>query len=103
MPALPARVRLSRLTEPPGQGVLAQLRRLSPHAPLARLAELPSPALACFVALAGGKIVGFLLAEGVPGENGAGAWRETLALEASWRGRGIEDALRGERVRLKAP
>ena len=41
--------------------------------------------------IAGGKTVGYLLAE-----REDGGWRETLALEPSWRGRGIEEALREE-------
>lgn len=90
---LPARVRLSRLPGPPGNALQAQLRRLNPeHADLfKRLSELPSPDLACTVVIAGGKIVGYLLAEREEGE-----WSETLALEPAWRGRGIEEALREE-------
>lgn len=84
---LPARVRLSRLPGPPGDALLAQMRRLSPHAPLEVLRELPSPTVTCLVVIAGGSLVGFLLRSGE---------EEHLALEATWRGRGIEDALREE-------
>ena len=85
---LPARVRLSRLPAPPGEALQVQMRRLSEHAPLERLRELPSADVACWVVIAGGKLIGFLLAE----RDGTD-WRETLALEATWRGKGIEDAL----------
>jgi len=87
---LPARVRISRLPGPPGEALWQQLRRLSEaHAPrLARLVELPSGDVACFVVIAGGRPVGYLLAERT-----AGTWSRTLVLESTWRGRGIEGAL----------
>lgn len=85
---LPARVRLSRLNEPPSETLLARLRQLAPQAPLGRLRALPAPDPICLLALAGGKVVGVLLAE----RAGEG-WTRTLALEAAWRGRGIEQAM----------
>ncbi|WP_027482077.1 hypothetical protein [Deinococcus pimensis] len=92
---LPARVRISRLPGPPGDALRAQLARLSPDLAPALLARLPSPDVVCLVVIAGGRTVGALLAERAEG----GAWRETLAMEASWRGRGIEAALREELAR----
>jgi len=93
---LPARVRISRLPGPPGNAVRQQLQRLTPpDAALARLADLPKDGLVCLVVIAGGRTVGFLLAE----RDDAGGWHETLTLEASWRGRGIEAALREELAR----
>lgn len=88
---LPARVRITRLPGPPGDALLAQMRRLDSRAPLERLAELPSDDLLCLAVIAGGKLVGFLLAERQGSE-----WHETRVLEATWRGRGIEEALRAE-------
>lgn len=84
---LPARVRLSRLPGPPGEGVLSALRRLAPEAPLDRLAALPREGLVCAVVIAGGKVVGFALRDGA---------EEFSGLEPTWRGRGIEAALAEE-------
>lgn len=86
-PALPARVRLSRLPGTPGPALLAQLQRLADTAGQpavgARLADL-SPQAACWVALAGGRPVALLLAE---------ASGLQLAVDSGWRGRGLEEAL----------
>ncbi len=92
---LPARVRLSRLSEPPGEALLGRLRQLAPQTPLERLRDLPAADLICLLAVAGGRVVGVLLAER-EGER----WAQTLVLEAAWRGRGVEDALRAELTSL---
>lgn len=82
--SLPARVRLSRLREAPSSGVLASLRRVQ-DAPL--LSRLGAPDVVCVVAIAGGKVIGYFARS---------PEQEVLALEAAWRGRGIEAALRDE-------
>ena len=82
--SLPARVRLSRLREAPSPAVLTALRRLH-DAPL--LARIGDHDVVCVVVIAGGKVIGYLA---------RGGEEDVLALEPSWRGRGIEAALHGE-------
>ena len=78
MPALPARLRVSRLPLPLTQTVRARLGALLPAADFSRLSGGA-------VAIAGGQIVGAALRW--PGG-------EAAHLESGWRNRGIEQALK---------
>ena len=78
-PGLPARVRVSRLPLPPAQNVQVQLRTLFPALALSGLS-------AAAVALAGGRVVGAAL-------RWSGQEEAQLALDSSWRGKGLEAAL----------
>ncbi|ADV68515.1 hypothetical protein Deima_2886 [Deinococcus maricopensis DSM 21211] len=79
---------MSRLPAPPSAAVSGALHRLAPDATLpGRLGQL-GPDVACWVAVAGGRVIGCLLAE----RDGGGAWARTLVLDAGWRGKGIEGA-----------
>ena len=88
-PPLPARVRVSRLPLPPAPNVAAQLARLCPEAPLQLLQ-------AAAVALAGGRVVGAALrwSEGEGRAEGEVSATEAIEIEAAWRGKGLEAALR---------
>ena len=78
--SLPARVRVSRLPLPPAQNVRVQLKKLFP-------ALDTSQASAAAVALAGGRVVGAALRFPEQAE-------ASMTLDPSWRGKGLEAALR---------
>ncbi|WP_083865871.1 hypothetical protein [Deinococcus peraridilitoris] len=88
---LPARVRISRLPGPPEGTLLTQMRRLNPQFALGAPGEPAPDDFVCLVVIAGGKPVGFLVAQRTGTQ-----WQETQALESTWRGRGIEEALQAE-------
>lgn len=81
MPALPARVRITRPPLPLAPALRPAAARLCPAAPLEALT-------AAALAVAGGSVIGAALAW--PGG-------EAVAVESAWRGRGIEEALREAR------
>lgn len=85
-PLLPVRVRLSRLPLPLAPNVAAQLARLCPGV-------LTAGVGGGVVALAGGRVVGALLASG--GDL-------VLEVDPGWRGKGLEAALEGEWRRAQA-
>lgn len=81
-PPLPARVRISQLPWPPTRLVAAQLARLCPGVPLDSVQQAAA-------ALAGGRVVGVALR--VAGHVQPGL---DIGIEAGWRGKGLEEALR---------
>lgn len=74
---LPARVRITHPPLPLAAGLITQIQKKCPEAPLSKL-EFAA------VAIAGGALIGVYL-----------CWNdgEIKYLEASWHGRGIEEAL----------
>lgn len=82
---LPARVRVSELSNLPSETVLRQLRRLElEQAERLENLRLEPGKVRLAVALAGGSPIGYALRKGL---------ELTVVVAASWRGKGIEAAL----------